>query len=596
MEQNKNNNKHFMPLLINSLKGKRNWFLLSTVIIFLTTLLIPYILRADEEFFILFGIVETFIIVFLNCLVDNSFLHNDSRLTYYKSKPVSLKEQIIINIVTNYIFAAFLLILIALSVAFQGLDFKVLESFKSIIPWLAAGILLASLSSILCGNTLMAGAMTIFNFALPAIFYLIIEFVFKILENAVVGFSANVLMDYFVNTFYKLDYIYFFRYSNNSTDIDIVYILLLGCILLGITLLTFKCLKKRKNENTGSFIVFDGYKYFVSVLASMIVPAAFSVMSYRNSIGSKITVSFIMAILTYYIIIAVIEKSFKISKLSVKIFVVSIAAFIAVTGGTVAFANQYKSVVPNAEDVKMAYVGNNSFVFNVVDIDIKNINPDEIESGEDFLSLPKNNGIIIFKEKQSIENIIRLHKELLAEQNYSLDYYYSGNMVICYWMKDGSIIVRDYSLNGTDDMSGNNKKDEIAADILNSVEMKERKYYYLYNEKYYMNNYSNIYAYVGYEGSDRIITENINVDEIRPYIIKDLDNQYYNVANAFQALTSYNYDVPKDKENGRSNYYIQIVERNNDKDESSDDYIGLINLNEDFPNTLEYLKPFIDEQ
>ena len=170
-----------MALFINSLKGKKNWFFLSTVIIFVTTLLIPYILKAEEEFFILFGIVETFVIVFLNCLTDNSFLHNDSKLAYYKSKPVSFREQISINIASNIVFTGFLLVLIALSVVFQGLDYEIFESFKIIIPWLAAGIFLVSLSSILTGNTLMAGAMTIFNFCLPFIIYLIILFVISIL-------------------------------------------------------------------------------------------------------------------------------------------------------------------------------------------------------------------------------------------------------------------------------------------------------------------------------------------------------------------------------------------------------------------------------
>lgn len=58
--EKKNN---FMPMLLYSIKEKRNWVLLSTVIIFLTTLVIPYILRADQEAFIMFGIVELFILV-----------------------------------------------------------------------------------------------------------------------------------------------------------------------------------------------------------------------------------------------------------------------------------------------------------------------------------------------------------------------------------------------------------------------------------------------------------------------------------------------------------------------------------------------------
>jgi hypothetical protein len=181
--EKKNN---FMPLLIYSIKEKKNWVLLSTVIIFLTTLVIPYILRADNEFFIMFGIFELFVLILINCLVDNSFLHNESKLTYYMSKPVPLSRQIMINIVANTVFTVYLLVLIIVSVLIQDVDNEILRVFKMLIPWLSAIILLSSLSSVLSGNTLMAGAITIFNFCLPLIILLVTMFIFTILENVVV--------------------------------------------------------------------------------------------------------------------------------------------------------------------------------------------------------------------------------------------------------------------------------------------------------------------------------------------------------------------------------------------------------------------------
>jgi len=581
MEQNKSSRSNFMKLLINSLKNKKSWFLLSTVIILVTTLLIPYILKANEKFFIIFGIVEIFAIVFLNCLTDNSFLHNDSKLAYYKSKPVSFGEQISINIISNIVFTGFLLALIALSVVIQRMDYKIFDLFKFIIPWLVAGIFLASLSSILTGNTLMAGVMTIFNFCLPLIIYLIILFVFTILENIIAGFSADVLMNYFVNTVYKLEYIYFVEYADKS--IDYIYILLLGIILIGIALLICKCIKRRKNENTGNFIVFDGYKYFVSVLASLIIPAAFSVMAYDNNISSKIAVSVLMAVLSYYIIIAVIEKSFKISKLSIRVFVASMAVFVAVTGGTVAFANQYKNAVPDAENVKMAYVGNDRWIFNY----INELSNDELNSEESLLKWQNSNGIVVFTEKESIKNITSLHKELVSNQNYSRDYY-MNNIVISYLMNDGSVIIRDYKLKGTDgDDSSNAKKDEIAYKIINSEEMKKSKYYYLYDEENY--NSDNLYCYVSYTDKDGIPIDNINIDEIREYLIKDIDAQFAEKENAFEPLMFYNYDTPHD--NGdEATYYLKIIDkRNSDKDKDKKEDIDVLYLYE-FENTLEYLK------
>jgi hypothetical protein len=192
--EKKNN---FMPLLIYSIKEKKNWVLLSTVIIFLTTLVIPYILRADNEFFIMFGIFELFILILINCLVDNSFLHNESKLTYYMSKPVPLSRQIMINIVANTVFTVYLLVLIIVSVLIQDVDNEILRVFKMLIPWLSAIILLSSLSSVLSGNTLMAGAMTIFNFCLPLIILLATNMVVPVTAANNTMLTPNTLIEDF---------------------------------------------------------------------------------------------------------------------------------------------------------------------------------------------------------------------------------------------------------------------------------------------------------------------------------------------------------------------------------------------------------------
>lgn len=581
MEQKRNN--IFMPLLFNNLKAKKNWFFLSTVIIFVTTLLIPYILGSDGEFFIFFGIFEVFVLVFINCLVDNSFLHSDSKLAYYKSKPATFTEQISINIIINLIFAAFLLCLIVLSVMFQRLDYRILESFNMIIPWLSAGIFLAALSSILSGNTLVAGVMTVFNFALPGIFFLIIQFMFSILENLVPGFSANVLMDMFVEKFYKLDYIYFAVYSERT--VDVVYFLLLAAILTFITLLTFKMLKRRKNENTGNFIAFDGFKYFVSVLACLIVPALFSVISYNGNLTNEITVSLLMAALTYYIIIAVIEKSFRISGLSLKVFAVSMAIFIAATGVTVMFANQYKGVVPDAEDVKMAYVGNDRWVFNEINKYIENEEKAIEEKNMDLSEFIKSQNIILFSDKDNIETIRELHKELISNQNYDYGDYYINSIVIVYYMNDGSYLIRDYKINKGDEDT--EAKDEIASKLFNSQEFKENRFYYLYDEKYYSNKDYDFNINLRHDTKEAALSSSVDFNELRPYLIKDIDEMFGQTNNAFNRISSYNYDMPYDyKELG---YYLEIIIRNNN--DRTKDTADTIHIYEgSFENTREYLK------
>ena len=578
--EKKNN---FMPLLIYSIKEKKNWVLLSTVIIFLTTLLIPYILRVDEEVFIMFGIVELFILVFINCLVDNSFLHNESKLTYYSSKPLTLSRQIMINIVTNSVFTAYLLVLIVLSVVFQGLDYEIFRVFKMLVPWLAAIILLASLSSILSGNTLMAGAMTIFNFCLPLIIFLVTMFIFSILENVVIGFSADVLNDYFLNNIYRLDYLYFIIYTNNKS-VDLVYFLLLSIILIFISMLIRRFIKRRKNENTG-FIVFNGFKYFVSVLACLIIPAFFSIsMSGYTGIASRLIISALLAVLSYYIIIAFIEKSFRISKLSIKVFAVSMAMFSVITGGTVLFANYYKNMVPNPEDVKIAYVGNQIWSVNATTQFLEGSQPDD-----NFEEWKRQRSMVTYNSKENIENIAELHKEILRDQTYyhQSTYYGVNNFVIAYWMKDGSTVIRSYTLSPADKRTKEHEvKNELANKIINSNDYKKQKFYYLYDEKYYSGR--NLYAKLRDVNDYSTVSKNINLNDIRHVLTKDIDNLFIENNSAFIELFM-NYNTRNNKEDMTNEqiYLLEIYEKLSDEEEN---YLDQIYLNDEFVNTLSYMK------
>ena len=585
--EKKNN---FMPMLIYSIKEKKNWVLLSTVIIFLTTLLIPYILRVDEEVFIMFGIVELFILVLINCLVDNSFLHNESKLTYYSSKPLTLSRQIMINIVTNSVFTAYLLVLIVLSVVFQGLDYEIFRVFKMLVPWLAAIILLASLSSILSGNTLMSGAMTIFNFCLPLIIYLVIMFIFTILENVVIGFSAQSLSEYFLNNIYRLDYLYFTRYIDHGT-VDFVYLLLLSIILIFISMLIRRFIKRRKNENTG-FIVFNGFKYFVAVLACLIIPAFFSIsMSGYTGIASRLIISALLAVLSYYIIIAFIEKSFRISKLSIKVFAVSMAIFAAVMVSTVAVANQYKDFVPDPADVKMSFVGNQRWY--VTDID-RYINGKYPYENMDISDWKRNRNIITYEDKDIIENITELHKEILKDQTFyhQSTYYGINNFVIAYWMKDGSTVIRNYTLTPTDQLTKEHEaKNELANKIINSKDYKEQKFYYLYDEKYYSGR--NLYVKLRNINDYSMVLEDISLnDGLRDVLIKDIDNLFIKNDGAFiELILNFNMNYNKDAQLREQVYLLEIYEKTSNSDgEYSEKYFDEIYLNDKYVNTLNFLK------
>ncbi len=589
MEQRKSS--MFFPLLKNSLESKKNWFFLSAVVIFVSTLLVPFILNIYDGFFIGLGIFEMFVLVFINCLVDNSFLHNDAKMAYYKSKPATFRDQVLVNTAVNVVLTAYLLILIIISNAVNNANFDLFEVFKLIIPWLLAGIFLASLSSILAGNTLVAGIMTMFNFALPGIIYLILYFMFTILENMVTGFSANVLMQYFVNTVYKLDYIYFSRYFEKP--LDCVYFLLLGIILTGIVMLIFKTLKRRKNENTGNFIVFDGYKYFASVLACLIVPAFLSMtLYYRKDIAGTIFASVLMAALTYYLIIAAMEKSFRISRLSIKVFIVSMAVFVAATGGTVLFAGRYRDAVPDAENVKYAYVGSGTWGLSKVREYI-NENENRSLSSDDMIRIYNSNGIVLFSDKENIKTITDLHKELLKDNNYKNDLWLSS-ITIVYFMNDGKFMVREYVVDREEGV--NETKDELAAKLLNSREFKEINYSYVYNEKYYKDNYMGIDIYIGSDYKGEQVPLAVTMDELRPYLMKDIDKLFVNMDNAFYSLSDYHYEkyYPGYGEMG---YYISLESRIRSEYDNSSYEVRTtrFRLNSEFENTVNYLKPELEK-
>ena len=231
-------------------------------------------------------------------------------------------------------------------------------------------------------------------------------FIFSILENIVRGFSADVLIDYFINNVYKLDYLYFTRYTDGS--IDLAYMLLLPAVLILISWLLNRFIKRRKNENTG-FIVFDGFKYFVAVLACLIIPASFSIsVGKYTTMINRIVISALLAVLSYYIIIAFIEKSFRISRSSIKVIIAGMALFTAITGGTVAVAGRYENTVPLPEDVKMAYVGNSVWSANSV-TDYLEGRSDETSS---FSEWKRNRSIVVYEEIDNIKLITDLHKEI----------------------------------------------------------------------------------------------------------------------------------------------------------------------------------------
>ena len=88
---------------------------------------------------------------------------------------------------------------------------------------------------------------------------------------------------------------------------------------------------RRKNERIGDQIVFTGYKNFVALLVTTLIPLAFSSALYNNDYVAKLISFVILGSITFYVTIAIFEKSFKIDKSAFKLLA-AFMIFILTTG------------------------------------------------------------------------------------------------------------------------------------------------------------------------------------------------------------------------------------------------------------------------
>lgn len=264
------------------------------------------------------------------------------------------------------------------------------------------------------------------------------------------------------------------------------------------------------------------------------------------------------------------------------------ALFVALAGGSVTYANQYKNLIPDKENVRIAYIGYDKCLFTnkrLNDI-IKNCKG-KIDYDEDFISWQNENRQVVFTEKDNIENITKLHKEILSNQSYNFRDHFDYNLVFAYLTNDGSVIIRDYKIYNNAAIASNNKiKDELSNKIISSSEMKKHRYYYLYDKKYS----NNLYYHVGSITDDNAVTDDIKIDDISDFLIKDIDKIYSGTFNSFESIFYFNNDYNLNGIEKLSNYYIEIIERRNINGKMLDYAKDRIILNKNFSNTLEYLK------
>ncbi|HCX03945.1 MAG TPA: hypothetical protein DHM42_05610 [Clostridiales bacterium] len=515
---------NFKTVLLDSIAGKKNWFLISFAILIITVLIMPLLLISEiQEGNIVVGMIEIFILVFINCIIDFSYLHDNRKLGYYLSKPMTSLQRVNITIITNFIFTAVLIGILGVINMIAGVD--VHEMYIITIPWLITGIITAAFSSILTGNSLAAAVATVVNFTLPLSFLAILNYLFTIIEDLALGFNANILFNSFVDNYYKVNNLYFLNYFDDG--INWTYFFQLAVIMTVLYLIGFKLLKRRKNERTTELVVYDGYKYFISLFLATLVPIGFSLALRTESFVGKMAVFVLLSALGYYIINAILEKSFSPSFKGLKMYIIYLVIFaLFIVGGNIA-TNQYEYYIPEAEEVEYAFIGNSMYHYQqewersrqVYDFNLEDIEEESFKENVD-----------VYTSAKSIDNIIDIHQHILEDQSY----YLNQNVIITYVMKDGDNLTRYYNLEQAEDYNGDYLNSK-AKEILSTEEFESRL---PYNNKYFNKSYiDNINFEIndenGYKTHD---ISDIDIEKLKINLEKDYQNYLQESKYSFEIL------------------------------------------------------------
>ena len=507
--------KKSTAMILNRLKEKRNWFLVSFVIILVTVVILPMSMRNGiREENIIFGMVEIFALVYMNCMIDFSYLHDPRKLSYNVSKPITDIQKINIVIIVNVIFTAVLVSALGIIAVSTDSSNYIGEMFMVTVPWLITGIFTAALSSILTGNTIAAGFATIINFTLPLLFLAIINYFFQIVEDIAIGFNSSILFNNFIENIYRIDILYFIKYIDD--DFDFTYFLVLAGVLILLYGLIVLMSKRRKHERAGELVVMDGYKSFISILVAALAPAVFSQVFYNADFTGKIVAFILLSALAYYLINAILEKSFRISQFAVKLFIGFIVFFLLCIVVSNITTEKYEKRVPAAVDVSSAYMSRDKWIYSNISEEGREI----YSAGEQFIE--ESDGVL-FRNPGIIQDIINLHKEVIEDQTY----YYDVNFVIVYFMKDGSKIYRYYDLDYDENYKG--QKDNFVTKFVNNQEFKEKNISLVYDDEFYREmdivNLDVSYEDENYNSSVvPFKLEDVDIDILRMNMRKDYEN------------------------------------------------------------------------
>ncbi len=456
-------------LILYELKNKKGLLVLNFIIFLVITSICGFWWDSSTDIVLTYvGLATTAasIVVLIGTFIDCSFLHDERKITYYLSKPISLTKKINICFLTNMsLFMIMFFLTIGLSIMVSGVlditinssnfDYFSYDFFEDILyynvvlfAWTLILQGLIVLSSLLSGNTWSSVVTTAFNFGLPVILYLCVATVLSYLANGLHYLDENILYELVLHDIVDLSKIYFLEHLSHDWLGYGFYVFRLIGMVTAIYLVSIYVCKKRKNENTGEAIIDYKYKCFVAFMLAFSFSSFLSVLN-LPLISNTILFLFVIAV-SYYIAISIFEKTFKISIVSVKIFAVAAIGILLIRYGLPGIINSSTNNLPDSSEVKGVMITDEITVLTNVEIgefdryrySYKSISDIEFE---DVIG---SNSVILLDEKESIDLTIDYQRSLMdnyyvkESKDYIYDYYYNKKIYMTFFLENGEKIIR----------------------------------------------------------------------------------------------------------------------------------------------------------
>lgn len=458
-------------MLVHHLKEKKNWTLLTFVILAVTVVVLPLLAEATYlEEFIYIGVIEIFVIVFVNCIIDFNYLHDTRKYGYYLSKPLNNVKRLNIILLSNMLFAAFFMGLLMM-VAFVNKS-DVGEIFTISCGWLTMVIFLSALSSYLSGNSIIAAIATAFNFGIPLMILGVIYFAMDIVSDMAVGFNVDIMLSYFIDHIYRIDIIYLMKFVDYPNWL--MYFAYLIALCVGIYAVTLLVIRNRKNERIGQHLVFNGYKNFVSLMVTLIVPFIFTSIMSSNESSVKLISFVILGSVSYYVALVILEKSFRLKAVAYKILGVFMVSFVVLVFATGMIVKSYENNFPELEDIEGVLLTRDQWIY----IEGSDIKGEFLELKDVELKHDQYKEVRIYTSREAIKAILEIHKSLVEDTSY----WRYANINFVYYLDDGSTTRRYYSIEPTGDF--NHELDDLSQALEQTEEFKEVMMPFIYVEEY----------------------------------------------------------------------------------------------------------------